>query len=183
MKELTERIKELGIHLYQATSDEDILIAEWWDRLVHDGQHGELVKLVASNAYSLSAFYGLFKPPNMLAYTVRDEQMESAHWVEPVSTSQHAVFFSSWSSKELRGTKKQATLMTTIYTMLFAMGKKTLLGITKQEDLLEVHKMMGYVILDPVPHLFDDDKAWIMYLTKTGFENSRLQATANKIKE
>ncbi len=180
MKELQERIKELGIHLYQATSDEDILIAEWWDLLVLDG---ELSKLVASSAYPLSAFYGLFKSPNILAYTVKDDQLESAHWAEPVSTSEHAVFFSSWSTESLRGTKRQALIMTAVYGVLFALGKKTLLGITKQEDLVELHKKMGYVILDPVPHLFDDDKAWIMYLTKTGFKNSRLQATANKIKE
>ena len=176
MKALKERVEELEIRLYQGAVDEDILIAQWWYPL-----GDELPKLVSSSAYSLSGFYNLFKPPNMMSYTVKDKEMESVHWAEPVSTSPHAIFFSSWSSEELRGTKRHATLMTTIYEIIFNMGKKTILGITKQESLLDLHKKLGYVIMGPVPYLFDDDEAWIMYLTEPMFKDSRVFAVANKI--
>ena len=73
--------------------------------------------------------------------------------------------------------------MTTVYKLLFAMGKKTILGITKQEDLLDLHRKLGYVIMGPVPNLFDDDEAWIMYLTQESFETSRVFAVANKLEE
>ena len=178
MTDLEERIKELGIHLYHGTPDEDIIIAKWWDSMFGTPEFSDLV---ASTAHSLSAFYTMFRPPNMMAYTVRDAAIESAHWAEPVSTSDKAVFFSSWCAESLRGTKRQAVLMTTIYELLFNMDKSVILGITKQEKLLDLHRKLGYVILDPVPYLFDGDSAWIMYLTREGFETSRLYAAANKI--
>jgi len=176
MKALKDRAEELEICLYRGTVDEDILIAEWWDSL-----GDELPKLVTESAYSLSSFYSLFKSPNMMSYTVRDRKMESVHWAEPVSTSPHAIFFSSWSSKALRGTKRHAILMATIYEILFSMDQKTILGITKQQELLELHSKLGYEIMGPVPHLFDGDEAWVMYLTKESFEASRVYAVANKI--
>jgi hypothetical protein len=125
----------------------------------------------------------MFKPPNMLAYTANDNSLESAHWAEPISTSPHAIFFSSWCAHSLRGTKEQAVLMTTIYELLFNLGKRVVVGVTKQEKLLDLHRKLGYVILDPVPYLFDEDSAWIMYLTKDAFETSRLYAAATKIVE
>jgi hypothetical protein len=177
---LTEKVKELGITLYSGTPDEDVIIAQWWDLLFGTP---EFADLVSSSAYSLSAFYSMFKPPNMMAYTVKDDAIESVHWAEPISTSPHAIFFSSWCAEELRGTKRQAILMTTLYQLLFSMGKRVILGITKQEKLLDLHRKLGYVILDPVPFLFDDASAWVMYLTKDAFEHSRLYVTANKIME
>ena len=175
---LTERVEELGIRLYQGTPDEDVIIAQWWDSMFGTPEFSDLV---ASSAHSLSAFYTMFKPPNMMAYTVKDNAIESAHWAEPVSTSNKAIFFSSWCAESLRGTKQQAVLMTTIYELLFNMGKEVVLGITKQEKLLDLHRKLGYVILEPVPFLFDAEQAWIMYLTKEVFKTSRLYAVAAKI--
>jgi len=175
---LTEKVQEIGLHLYQGTFDEDYLIAQWWDSLV---ESDDISLLVSSSAYSLSNFYGLFKSPNMLAYTVRDDQMESAHWAEPVSTSENAVFFSSWCLAAMRGKKQHAVVMTTVYELIFGTGKKVIIAITKQEQLLDLFRKMGYVILDPVPYLFDHDQAWVVYLTKENFERSRLYAVANKI--
>ena len=176
---LTQKVVELGIRLYRGAFDEDYLLAQWWDHLINSG---DINRLLSVNAHNLSSFFQLFElPRNMLAYTVKDGAIESAHWVEPVGTSEVAVFFSSWCCEEMRGRKQHAILMTTIYEIIFAMGKKTIIGITKQESLLDLHAKMGYVILDPVPNLFDLDSAWIMYLTKDNFERSRLYAVANKI--
>jgi len=100
---LEERLSDLSIRMYQHTFDEDLLIADWWHAM---SRTGEISQLVASNAHTLSGFYSLFKSPNMLVYTVKEEQMESAHWAEPVSTSPNAVFFSSWWEPESRGSKR-----------------------------------------------------------------------------
>lgn len=177
---LTEKIAELDLRMYQGTFDEDYLIAQWWDLLVSTG---DIDVLVASSAHPLSGFLSLFKSPNVLAYTVRDNAIESAHWLEPVSTSQRAVFLSSWCNSKLRGTKRHATLMTTVYELIFAMQKKTIIGITKQQTLLDLHRKMGYVILDAVPDLFDSEQGWVMYLTEDSFKASRLYAAAVKIKQ
>jgi hypothetical protein len=175
---LTEKVEQIGLMLYQGTRDEDVIIAEWWDSMFGTEEFGNLI---AESARSLSAFYTLFKPPNVMAYTVQEQKLESVHWAEPVSSSPHAIFFSSWCSKELRGTKRQALVMTTVYEVLFNLGKSVILGITKQEKLLDLHRKLGYVIMESVPYLFDHDAAWIMYLTKPAFETSRLYAAANKI--
>jgi hypothetical protein len=175
---LTKKVEELGIYLYQRTADEDILIAQWWDSLFGSV---EFSNLVAASAQSLSQLYGLFKPPNMMVYTVEDKAIESIHWVEPVSSSPYAVFFSSWSSPKLRGARRQAVLMTTIYELIFAMGKKTIIGITKQERLLNLPEGLGYVIVGKIPSLFDAEPAWIMYLDMQGLKSSRLYAAAQKI--
>ena len=179
MKALKEHLTQLGAHLYCGTRDEDILIAEWWDRVFGTEEFGNLI---SSSARSLSALYGLFKPPKIMVYTVADGAIESLHWIEPTATSDGAVFFSSWSSPKLRGTKRQALLMATIFSLIFAMGKKTIIGITKQEKLLNLHKGLGYVIVGQIPNLFDAEPAWIMYLDRAGLEASRLWTVANKIK-
>jgi hypothetical protein len=177
-KELTQKIERLGLKLYQGTPDEDVIIAEWWDSLFGTE---EFSNLVASGSWSLSNIYVMFKPPNMMAYTVADQQLESVHWAEPVSSSPHAIYFSSWCAGKIRGTKHQVVLMCAVYETLFSMGKSVIIGITKQEKLLDLHRKLGYVILDPVPYLFDSDPAWIMYLTRQNFERSRLYAAGAKI--
>lgn len=174
-----ENLKKLGIRLYQGSEQEDRALAVLWDSLV---ESGEIDLLVAQSARSLSTFLGLFRLPNMLIYTWDGIDMESIHWVEPVTTSANAVFFSSWCSPETRGTKRHLELATAIYELIFAMGKKLILGVTKQEQLLALHVKLGYAIMDPMPFLFDDCHAYIMYMTQPMFEDSRIYAVRNKLR-
>lgn len=174
---LKQRNEQLGINLYQATQPQDYMIAMWWDDITASG---EIEKLVASNARTLSSFFRLFQPPNLMSYTEKDERIESAHWLEPVATSSSAVFLSSWWEPESRGTKRHAQVMSTVYETIFAMGKKTILGVTKQGELIGLHRSIGYDIMGPIPNLFDDEPAWIMSLTELKFKAGRLFRAANK---
>jgi len=177
--DMAARIKEVGLRLYQGTIPEDILIGAWWDRLLTSH---ELEKLVSSNAHAPSNFMHLFKTPNVMFYTVdKEDRMETVSWVEPVNTSPDACYFSSWNAPEIRGTRRQILIMDTIYLSLFAFGKKTIIGITKQPGLLKLHKKLGYVILEPIPNLFDHSPAWVMYLTQENYEKSRIHAAAVRI--
>ena len=63
------------------------------------------------------------------------------------------------------------------------MGKKLILGVTKQEQLLSLHQGMGYDILGPIPFLFDDTHAWLVHMTEQTFLSSRLSTVVNKLKE
>lgn len=179
-KPMTEQLEDLGIKLYRGSEPEDRMVAVWWDSLCDTG---ELQQLVAENAYNLSAFFTLFKQPSAMIYTEKDGSIETAHWVEPVSTSNHAVFFSSWYTPELRGSKRQALLSHTIYSFIFSMGRKLIVGITKQPQLLKLHEKLGYVILGSMPNLFDGYEGWLMYLTPEGLASSRLAASVARIKE
>jgi len=179
-EKIQEKLKQLGVELYKASSLEDRLIAVWWDSLC---ESNELQQLFASNAHSLSGLFSVLRQPNMALYTTWHENIESIHWAEPVNTSANAVFFSSWCHPTLRGKKRQGQILHSIYSLLFAMGKKLILGITKQEKLLSLHQGMGYDILGPIPHLFDDAHAWLVYMTKPTFLSSRLSAVVNKLEE
>jgi hypothetical protein len=178
MKEIQNKLERLGIKLYKSTPYEDRLLAVWWDELY---EQGSLHQILAANAQSLSGLYSVLKQPNMALYTRRAKEIESLHWVEPVSTSDNAVFFSSWCHPDLRGKKRQGEILHTIYSLLFAMGKKLIMGVTKQEKLLSLHEGMGYDILGPIPYLFDDSDAWIVYMTQPSFEVSRLSKVVTKL--
>jgi len=179
-KEIQQKMQDLGISLYGATAQQDRMIAIWWDELC---ESEELSELLSINAHSLSGLFSVLRQPNMALYTTWHENIESSHWAEPVNTSANAVFFSSWCHPTLRGKKRQGQILHSIYSLLFAMGKKLILGITKQEKLLSLHQGMGYDILGPIPHLFDDAHAWLVYMTKPTFLSSRLSAVVNKLEE
>ena len=177
----TERLQELGVKVYTQTAQEDRCLAVLWDRL--DG-NGDLSLITAQSARSLSGFLAMFAPPSVLLYTMLDEQaseIESINWATPMGISDNCVYFSAWMHESVRGTRRHAVLASTIYEAIFEMGKQTIIGITKQQQILPLHTKMGYIIVDQVPHLFDDHPAWFMYLTKPSFEKSKLLATANRI--
>ena len=179
-KEIQKNMLDLGISLYGATTWEDRMIAVWWDELCDSG---EISQLLSVNAHSLSGLFSVLRQPNMALYTIWHENIESIHWAEPVNTSPNAIFFSSWCHPSLRGKKRQGQILHSIYSLLFAMGKKLILGVTKQEQLLSLHQGMGYDILGPIPHLFDDSHAWLVHMTEQTFLSSRLSAVVTKLKE
>ena len=71
-------------------------------------------------------------------------------------------------------------VMSTIYEVVFQF-KKVLIGVTKHQDLLQLHYKIGYKDHGVVPHLFDDDKAVILHLTKEDFYDGQLFKTARKL--
>jgi len=179
-EEIKNKMQQAGISLYEATAWEDRMIAIWWDELCSSE---EISQLLSASAHSLSGLYSVLGSPNITLYTIWHDNIESIHWIEPVNTSPNAVFFSSWCHPTLRGKKRQGEILHAIYSLLFAMGKKLILGVTKQEKLLSLHEGMGYDILGPIPFLFDDSHAWLVHMTEPTFKASRLSAVVNKLEE
>ena len=177
---LTDKLSELGVKVYSATVSEDYAVACLWDKL---SENNEIMKLVTQSAYSLSGFLALLQAPSVTFYTQTETTLESLHWAEPVATSKNAVFFSSWWNADTRGTKHHAFVMSAIYELMCAMEKKTVMGVTKQRSLLDLHRKIGYRVLKPIPNLFDDKDAWIMYLTESLFKQGILYRVANHKKE
>ena len=48
-----------------------------------------------------------------------------------------------------------------------------IMGVTKQPDLLEIHKKLGYNISLIVPELYGDDPGWIVSLHRNDFKHMR----------
>jgi hypothetical protein len=162
-----EEIKKLGLTCYSATPQEDALVFDWWNSLVATK---ELPKIFAESCYSLSKFYHIFQRPNALFYTKDSTGIRLAMWAEP--------FFSSaclglWISPRARHSKSSFRAMQIIYNILFSIFP-SLLGITKQENLLTEHEKLGYTVIGKVPSLMDTQTAWILQLTRESFKNSKL---------
>jgi len=177
MQFVDERIKSLGIKLYQQRPEEDYAIAMWWDRVYQDGTISEFATEACK---SLSVFMSMFKNPNLMLYTTHGGNIEMAGWCEPIATSQRAAFFSSWCDPDFRGSKRQAMVMSVIYETIFQF-KEVLIGITKHKDLLDLHRKMGYTVEMYVPYLFDDNNAYVAFMTKDAFYEGQLFKTARKL--
>lgn len=174
---LIDNLNEHGVKFYAGTVDEDIAITHLW----HDLQStGEITKLVATNAYSLSGFFSLLKLPNVAFYTQRGQDIESLHWLEQVSTSADAIFFSSWWRPDGRGSKRHSIVSSLVYQLVFSLDRKLIIGITKQENLLPLHKKIGYHVHEPIPYLFNGQTGWIMHLTEHDFKNGQLYKAAKE---
>lgn len=172
-----ERIKELGIKLYQQKPEDDYTIAMWWDRVYQDGT---ITEFATEACKSLAVFISMFKDPNVMFYTTHGGNIEMAGWCEPISTSEHTAFFSSWCDPDFRGSKRQAMVMSTIYEIIFQF-KKVLIGITKQQDLLQIHYKIGYKDHGVIPYLFDEEKAVVLHLTKEAFYEGQLFKAAQRL--
>lgn len=175
MNEIMEQAKELGIKTYERRSDQDILIARWWESLV---ESGEINLITTRGCRSLSGFFRMLGPPRILLYT-EEESIDLAVWFEKAGTSDKGYFFSTWTDKSIRGTRRQIRTLHTIYEGLFKFAD-VLVGVTKQKELLDVHRKGGYVYSGAVPYFFDSDPAYMVYLTKPGYRSGKLYALAKK---
>jgi hypothetical protein len=169
MNEIMEQAKELGINVYERRPDQDILISRWWESLVESGE----INLVATRSgRSLSGFFSMLGPPRILLYT-GEEFIDLAVWFEKAGTSDKGYYFSTWTDESIRGTRKQVRTLHTIYEGLFKFAD-VLVGITKQKELLGIHRKVGYVYGCAVPYLFDNEPAYVVYLTKSGYRAGKM---------
>jgi hypothetical protein len=158
------------LKVYKGTVQEDISIFEWW-REIAGTTDGDLYKMLPRSSWPLSCFYQLFRPPKTLLYAEDDKGIWFAVWLERMES---AGIFSMWVAKRWRGTLKQYRITKLAYEGSFEMFP-VLLGMTKQPDLLDEHKKVGYEVLGKVPGLFGgQEDAWIVMLTREAFERGAL---------
>ena len=175
MNDTLKQAEELGIRLYKCQADQDILIARWWEHLV---ETGDINLVAARNARSLSGFFSMIGPPRVLFYT-GEESVDFAVWLERAGNADKGYYFSNWIAEHLRGTRRHLRLMHMSYESAFKFAD-VLVGITKQKELLDIHRKIGYVYGCVIPYFFDSDPAYIVYLTKAGYRSSKTYAVAQK---
>jgi len=169
-----EQLKTLctktGIQKYNMTAAEDALLLHWWLSL-HESE--DIDKLFAPNDQALGNFMSIFRGPGkMLLYSGSDSDMHFAAWYEEVFSG-HTAFASIWTSPVKRGTRFQYDCALAAYSTAFAIWP-SLIGITKQPDLLAEHEKFGYSVVGTLPGLFDGvSETYIVYLTQSAFENSQ----------
>lgn len=171
MNELVENCKKLGLKFYTGTIQDDLYLMKWWMHLYESKK--DINKLFRKDSQSLHKFLQLFQQPNVLIYVLKNNEITLAAWYSPFELSNDCTYLSAWTHEKYRGTRFQGECMHAIYEIAFSV-RSVIIGITKQPDLLPIHRKIGYNILGRIPRAFDGEDGYIMTLTKKAFENGHL---------
>lgn len=148
----------MSLQFYRGTADEDLLIAQWYLRMVNDG---DLPHVFSRDSWTLSALFRIVGPPKVLTYETDAEGIWFAFWAE---SFMNAVMTGLWIRQ---GKRSRLGLYNFLDVAAFHLARvPTIFGITKQEKLLELHENLGYTVVDEVAGLFDGETAWLVKLTR-----------------
>lgn len=169
----------LNARIYTQNQAEDLLMLRWWIKL---NETGDLERLILPESRRLSPFLNTYKQPTTMIYSLApDGEFDNTFWATPVDdTSKHrAAYCGAWSRTDLRGRRRQLHFAAFVYSFAFEFYD-TLLGMTWQQDLLDLHQKFGYNIVGCIPNLYDEDFLYIVHLTKANFQASRFMQVANR---
>ena len=182
-QEIFERYKAnfsaLNAVIYSQNPTEDLIMLRWWMCL---SETGDINKLVLPETRRLPAFLATFKFPTAFIYSLDSaNDICSAFWTSPVDgISKHrAAYCGIWTRIDLRGKRFQFDFNLFVYTFAFEFYD-ALLGMTWQQDLLDLHQKLGYSIVGCIPNLHDEDFVYIVHLTHKAFQSSRLSQVGRK---
>ena len=126
---------------------------------------GDLARMYLGQYKTLQAFCGFFEQPTTeLHFNTDDEGIWLAAWLIPFTVGK---VLGLWVRKDRRRQRESLAAVVEMYRRLLS-AHPTLLGLTKQEALLEPHRKMGYEVLGPTR--IDGEPAWFVVLTRERFE-------------
>lgn len=152
------------MYRYEPTAEMDLAVAGMWSRMKQDG---DLDKLFTKDGQSLSDLYSLFKGTNRGLFFEADEQygIWFGMWFEQIMG---VAFLGVWVAKPCRNTHRALKAVLTVYEHSLRYFP-AILGVTKQEGLLDAHVSLGYTVMGEVPGMWDGQRAWLLMLTRAGF--------------
>jgi hypothetical protein len=152
-------------NVYVPNRENDLEIVRWWVRLERDG---DLDKLMMEGARSVSDLFRLVQPPKAMLWELDDDGPWFAMWFEQCFTG---AFCGAWMRRDRRGSRKGVHAFLDAWTWALV-AWPVLIGVTKQPDLLGIHRRVGYTTLGAIPGIFDGQEATIMYLTRSAFRET-----------
>ena len=158
------------IILYQPSREHDLVVSAWWARLVA-GPDAERT-FTPSVTDTLSAFLGFFQQPKHLVFKLDTVGIWFAAWLEPVMSG---AYFGLWIREDRRHSKLALVAFEESLSIAFTIFP-VLIGVTRQPDLIDGHKRLGYTLLGQIPYLWDDTDVYIMFITKDAFNSRSTQA-------
>jgi len=156
----------VSLSIYKRDAASDLLLTQWWARLICDETECRRVFSRETTA-SLHSFLSTFQPPNQLVFK-SDLKLGLwfAVWLEPALSG---AFVGLWCRDKMRHTK--AALEAGEEALDYGLYRyPVLIGVTKQEKLLDAHRRLGYNVLGKIPRIFDGEDAWIVHITRESFE-------------
>ena len=152
---------------YQQDTDHDIALADWWGQLKTSG---DLDKLFSKDEQSMGRFMRDMRRPTDLVFQLdAGGRICRAAWFQPFTIG---ALTSIWLREDSR---HSTSALKFVYEVLDHATRTwpVLVGITKQPDLLDAHRNLGYTISEPIPNAWDGEPAWFLTLTRAGFEEAR----------
>lgn len=155
------------MQVYNGSTEHDLLILRWWTDSFNSG---ELELFTTDTAQTPYGFLKMFEEPNILAFETDDSQIIMAAWVEPFM---NGAFYSLWIHPDHRRPVEPAlAFINETYEAAFRVYP-VLVGITKQQRLLDSHAKLGYNYVGHIPHVFGEEGAHILYLTEEQWRNAK----------
>jgi len=146
--------------VYEPSFTHDILLERWFFEMV-DG--AEFATTFASGEPCLSNFLLTFRS-HTLWFELDEAGIMTAAWWGKLGD---AVVLSYWIAPRARkrpsNVKRFADLCRQLLTR-----EPLIIGITCQENLLDIHRRLGYTIVGKLPGLWRGCGAWLMTLTEQG---------------
>jgi hypothetical protein len=162
---------------YTGSIDDDRLLAGWFGRL---HLSGDWSKCFIQPPGGIGWFYAYFQREVELWYVTDEPRSEItlAGWFEPMN--QGTAFFSLWVHQAYRG--KRRSVQAFVELLDYGLTHKhIILGITKQENLLDAHRKMGYTIVGKIPGLWGHGQdAWLVSITRPQLEKGLYYAISQR---
>lgn len=149
--------------VYQKTEEQDLRLLQWWQHLI---ETKELESTYTAEARCLSKFYKLFDSPRVCAFGADAHGIYMAFTLEPLL---NVAYCSLWVKENYRTHKAVYKEVKLCYEKALE-NYPVLVGITRHEHLLAEHVKWGYTVVGQIPHMIDGQTAWIVTLTRDGFD-------------
>ena len=156
------------MYLYNSRdNNHNLLVQQLWMELE---KSGDLKKMFFEKEQTSSYdFMTLLANSYMAFFDVVEKGTWMLVWFNPWL---NGTWMGLWCREDMRFKMSFSKNLFTIMTEAFKLTP-LIMGVTKQPDLLEIHKKLGYNISLIVPELYGDDPGWIVALHRNDFKHMR----------
>lgn len=145
-------------HAYRGTAAEDVLLAGWWHQMEADGDLG----LFAAGSRTMSELFRLMAAPGKaLLYQFDARGLWIAYWAEQLLG---ALMTGFWIRHDRRRTREAGWEFLCVSDLVTSWG--TVVGVTKQREIVRLHERFGYTVVGEIPGMFDGETAIILTLSR-----------------
>ena len=145
---------------------QDLLVGQWFGVLT---MTGEIATTFARSLHGLATFLSYFVTTATLYYKIDSGGIWAALWTEPILSG---CSIGLWVRKGYRQSHEGLTSVEELCGHVLN-TVPVIIGVTKYERLARSYESFGCQVLGRIPQIFDYQGAWIVYLTREGFEQAR----------
>lgn len=143
--------------VYSPGHDEDLMLTLIYGQIAGEGDQD---RCLHGDAKTLGGFFALVREASPCFIALDDNGPYWIGWFEPCMSG---AFFGSWCAPNKR--KSRDNVRNHLQALKLGLTQyPVIMGITKQEALLDVHRRLGYEIMGFIPKLWDEEAGWLMWI-------------------